>query len=227
MKVLITGTTGMVGKGVLYTCLDDPDVEKVVTISRSSCEVSHPKLEEIIHKDFFDLTAIESQFEGFDACYFCLGVSSVGMSEDQYRHLTYTLTMTFAETLFKLSPQAVFCYVSGAGTDETESARMMWARVKGKTENDLSRMGFKGSYAFRPGFIQPMRGIKSKTNWYQFFYNVLKPFYGLLQRMPKYVTDTDKVGFAMLQVTKHRYHRTIIESNEINELAAEYSQAGK
>jgi hypothetical protein len=138
VNAILTGTTGMVGEGVLHECLLHPEVESILVINRKPCGVSHPKLKEIIHTDFFDLTAIESQFTGYNACFFCLGVSSIGMKEPEYTKISYTLTMNMAQTLSKLNPGMTFCYVSGAGTDDTETGRMMWARVKGKTENDLA-----------------------------------------------------------------------------------------
>lgn len=218
MRVVITGTTGMVGQGVLYTCLDDADITEVVSVSRSSCGIQHPKLLEILHTDFFNLEGLEHQLTQLDACFFCLGVSSVGMDEKQYSHLTYDLTMTMADVLMKASPNLVFCYISGAGTDETEQSRTMWARVKGKTENAIIHKGFRDAYAFRPGFIQPMRGIRSKTAWYQFFYTILKPIYPLLRGLKKWVTDTDTLGRAMIRVSKEGYSRKYVESVDINEL---------
>jgi uncharacterized protein YbjT (DUF2867 family) len=218
MKVIITGATGMVGKGVLYVCLENPEVSEVLSISRSSCGVEHSKLTEILHSDFFDLSSIESQLTNYDACFFSLGVSSVGMDENTYSKFTFELTTYFAKTLLSNNPEMQFCYVSGSGTDSTEKSRMMWARVKGKTENHLLGMGFSNAWMLRPGFIQPMRGIRSKTTWYQFFYNVLKPFYGLLRKMPKYVTTTDAMGYAMLEVCKEGYSTYILESVDINKL---------
>lgn len=218
MKVIITGATGMVGKGVLYVCLDDPNISEVLLINRSTVGINHPKIMEVLHSNFFDLTPIENQLQGYDACFFCMGVSSAGMGENEYTKLTFDLTTSFAKSLLNQNPTMQFCYVSGAGTDSTEKGRMMWARVKGKTENTLLNMGFSKAWMFRPGFIQPMRGIKSKTGLYQFFYNVLKPFYGLLQKMPKYVTDNDKMGVAMIRVCTEGYKTNVLESIDINEL---------
>lgn len=216
LKVIITGSTGMVGKGVLLECIDSADVEKILVINRSPVGITHPKLKEIIHKDFFDWTAIREQLSGYNACFFCMGVSSVGMNEADYRRMTYDLTLGFAKELRALNDSMTFCYVSGAGTDSSEQGRMMWARVKGKTENDLLALGFKDAYMFRPGFIQPMRGIKSKTALYQGIYNIISPFYGLLRRLPKYVTTTVVIGKAMIRVAMEGYDKKVLESIDIN-----------
>ena len=216
LNVIITGSTGMVGKGVLLECLDSPEVETVLIINRSSVGISHPKLKEIIHKDFFDWSNIRSQLGGYNACYFCLGVSSVGMKEPDYTRMTYDLTLGFAREILPLNPEMTFCYVSGAGTDSSEKGRSMWARVKGKTENDLLALGFKAAYMFRPGFIQPMKGIKSKTPLYQGIYNVISPLYGLLRRMPRFVTTTVILGKAMIGVALHGYKTNVLESLDIN-----------
>jgi len=216
LNVIITGSTGMVGKGVLLECLDNMEVETVLIINRSSVGISHPKLKEIIHKDFFDWSAIRSQLGGYNACYFCLGVSSVGMKAPDYTRMTYDLTLGFAREILPLNPEMTFCYVSGAGTDSSEKGRSMWARVKGKTENDLLALGFKAAYMFRPGFIQPMKGIKSKTPLYQGIYNVISPLYGLLRRMPRFVTTTVILGKAMIGVALHGYKTNVLESLDIN-----------
>ncbi len=216
LKVIITGSTGMVGKGVLLECIDSPDVESILVLSRSPIDVMHPKVKEIIHKDFFDLSSVRDQLTGYNACFFCLGVSSVGMKEAEYRRLTYDLTLGFAKVVLFLNPDMTFCYVSGAGTDSSEKGKSMWARVKGKTENDLLSLGFKAAYMFRPGYIHPMRGIKSKTPLYNAFYIVLKPLYPLLKRMPKYVTDNAIIGRAMIRVALSGYSKRVLESIDIN-----------
>ena len=159
IKAIITGSTGMVGKGVLLECLESPHVESVLVINRHSVDLKHEKLKEIIHTDFQDLSAIEEQLTGYNTCYFCLGVSAAGMSEKDYSRITYDLTLNFAQTLLKLNPELTFCYISGAGTDSSEKGRMMWARVKGKTENALLALPFKAAYMLRPAFIQPMKDI--------------------------------------------------------------------
>lgn len=216
MKVIITGTTGMVGKGVLLECLDDERITEVLVVNRSSLNMQHPKLKEIIHKDFHNLSAIKEQLQGYDACFFCLGVSAAGMSEEKYTKLTYDLTIHFAETV--VNPNMTFTYVSGAGTDSTEKGRMMWARVKGRTENTLLKMPFKKAYMFRPGAILPKRGVKSKTGLYNFFYVILRPFFPLMA-MSASVTDTVKVGKAMIQVALNSNDKTHLENKDINELA--------
>ncbi|MCB9245929.1 MAG: epimerase [Flavobacteriales bacterium] len=216
MKVVITGTTGMVGKGVLYVCLEDESIDSVLTVSRSTCGIEHPKLKEILHNDFMDVSPLQNEMAGYDACFFCLGVSAAGLNEAAYTKLTYDLTLHFASTFLAANPNAQFSYISGAGTDSSEKGRMMWARVKGRTENTLLNLGFSRAWMFRPGFIQPMRGIRSKTAWYQFFYNVLSPFYSLLRKLPKYVTDTDTLGRAMIRVAREGYKGAVLESIDIN-----------
>ncbi|MGN6638785.1 MAG: NAD-dependent epimerase/dehydratase family protein, partial [Mucilaginibacter sp.] len=168
IRAIVTGATGMVGEGVLHECLQHPQVDSVLIINRKPSGVSHSKLKEIIHKDFLDISAIEDQLSGYNACYFCLGVSSVGMKEPEYYRLTYTLTMNVAQTLSRLNPDMVFCYVSGASTDSTEKGRMMWARVKGKTENDLMKLPFKEVFAFRPGYMHPTPGLKNAISFYKY-----------------------------------------------------------
>ena len=218
LNVIITGSTGMVGKGVLLECIDSPDVESILVINRSPVDVVHPKVKELIHKDFFDLNAIRDQLSGYNACFFCLGVSSVGMKEAEYRRISYDLTLGFAKVVLFLNPDMTFCYVSGASTDSTEKGKQMWARIKGKTENDLLMLGFKSAYMFRPGYIHPMRGIKSKTALYNAFYAVLKPLYPLLKRMPKYVTDNATIGRAMIKVSLNGFGKKVLESIDINSL---------
>jgi uncharacterized protein YbjT (DUF2867 family) len=217
MKVILFGATGMVGQGCLRECLLDADVESVLAVGRSPTGQQHAKLREIMHDNFFDFSGLESQLTGFDACFFCLGVSSVGMGEERYRHLTYDLTLAAATTLAKVNPGMVFIYVTGRGTDSTERGSLMWARVKGKTENDLLKLPFKAAYMFRPAGIQPLHGIKSKTAWYQAAYVVAAPVLTLLNRVaPKYVTTTEQVGRAMIKVAKDGYPRSVLESEDIN-----------
>ena len=219
MKVILFGATGMVGQGALRECLLDPGVESVLAVGRSPTGQRNAKLREIVHDNFFDFSAIESGLAGFDACFFCLGVSSVGMSEQSYRHLTYDLTLAAATTLSKLSPGMVFIYITGQGTDSTEQGRLMWARVKGKTENDLRKLPFKAAYMFRPAAIQPLHGIRSKTTWYQAVYVLGAPVLTLLHRLaPKYVTTTEQLGRAMIKVARSGYPRAVLESEDINRL---------
>jgi uncharacterized protein YbjT (DUF2867 family) len=217
MKVILFGATGMVGQGVMRECLIDPGVETVLAVGRSPTGVQNAKLREIVHDNFLDFSAIESQLAGYDACFFCLGVSSVGMSEERYRHLTYDLTLAAATTLSKLNPGMVFVYVTGQGTDSTEQGRLMWARVKGKTENDLLKLPFKAAYMFRPAGIQPLHGVKSRTAWVQAIYVVASPLLTWLNRVaPKYMTTTEQVGRAMIKVARNGYPKPVLESEDIN-----------
>ena len=170
MKIILFGASGMVGQGTLRECLLDPEVTTVLSIVRGSTGQQHAKLREIVHKDFFDFSSIESELAGFDACFFCLGISSAGMSEEKYRHITYDITLAAAQTLVKLNPNMTFIFVSGAGTDSSERGSSMWARVKGQTENALRRLPFKAAYMFRPAVIVPLHGIKSRTTIYRLSY---------------------------------------------------------
>ena len=217
MKVILFGATGMVGQGCLRECLIDPEVETVLAVGRSPTGVQNAKLREIVHDNFLDFSAIESQIAGYDACFFCLGVSSVGMSEERYRHLTYDLTLAAATTLSRLNPGMVFVYVTGQGTDSTEQGRLMWARIKGKTENDLLRLPFKAAYMFRPAGIQPLHGVKSRTAWVHAIYVVAAPLLTWLNRVaPKYMTTTEQVGRAMIKVARDGYPKPVLESEDIN-----------
>ena len=191
----------------------------MLAVGRSPTGQRHAKLREILHDDFLDYSAIELQLTGYDACFFCLGVSSVGISEERYRHLTYDITLAAATCLARLNPQLVFVYVTGQGTDSTEQGRLMWARVKGKTENDLLKLPFKAAYMFRPAAIQPLHGIRSKTAWVQAIYVAAAPLLSLLNRVaPKYVTTTEQVGRAMIKVARDGYPRRVLESEDINRL---------
>lgn len=219
MRVILFGATGMVGQGVLRECLLDPGVESVLAIGRSPTGQRHAKLREILHGNFFDFSSIESQLTGYDACFFCLGVSSIGMSEERYRRLTYDITLAAATTLAKLNRGMVFTYVSGRSTDSTEQGRLMWARVKGKTENDLLKLPFKAAYMFRPAGIQPLHGIRSKTPWVQALYVGAGPMLSLLNRLaPQYMTTTEQVGRAMIKVARDGYRKPVLESDDINRL---------
>jgi uncharacterized protein YbjT (DUF2867 family) len=217
MKVILFGATGMVGAGVLRQCLADDRVESVLVVGRNSCGVTHPKLEEIRHSDFFNYTAIQSRLAGRDACFFCLGVSSAGMAEAKFRRLTFNLTIAAAKAVVEVNPCLTFCYVSGTGTDSTERGSSMWARVKGATENALLRMPFKAAFMFRPGFIQPLDGIRSTTRLYQAFYTVMGPLYPVLRRLaPGLVTTTAAVGRAIIRVAAEGYSKPILETTDIN-----------
>jgi hypothetical protein len=209
----------MIGQGVLRECLLDPEVESVVGIGRSAGGRQHPKLRELVHDDFLELSPIEDELSGFDACFFCLGVSSAGMSEERYQRITYGFTMAAARVLARLNRNMTFIYVSGAGTDSSERGRSMWARVKGKTENELLRLPFHAAYMFRPGAIVPLHGIQSKTRVYRALYTLLGPLLPLLNaRFPKYVTTTEQIGRAMLKVARHGWPKRVLETSEINEV---------
>ena len=217
MNVILFGATGMVGQGVLRECFLDRDIQQVLTVGRSATGQQHPKLRELTVPDLMDLTAVEPQLTGYDTCFFCTGVSSAGMTEEKYTLLTYDLTLSVAQTLARLNPTMTFLYISGAGTDSTEKGRSMWARVKGRTENALLRLPFKSAYMFRPGFIQPLHGIRSKTRLYQLLYDILALIQPLLNgRLPKYITTTEQLGRAMITVAKNGYPKPILESLDIN-----------
>jgi uncharacterized protein YbjT (DUF2867 family) len=216
IRAIVTGATGMVGEGVLHECLQHDDVEQVLVINRKPCGVTHPKLKEIIHKDFFDFSSIGNQLSNYNACFFCLGVSSVGMKEPEYTRLTYTLTMHVAQTLSKLNPDMTFCYISGASTDSTEKGRMMWARVKGKTENDLMKLPFKQVYNFRPGVIQPTKGLKNTLSFYKYL-GWLIPVIRLFA--PNYIIRLKQLGIAMINAATKGYEKQILEVKDIFELS--------
>jgi len=216
MKVVITGATGMVGKGVLLECLDHPEVEQVLTINRSPLGMNHPKLKELIHSNFLDFSPIRDQLTGYDACYLCMGVSAAGMKEDQYRRLTYDYTLTLARALREQNPSMSCTYVSGQGTDSSEKGNAMWARIKGKTENDLLNLGFKQAFMFRPGGIIPLRGIKSKTKGYQFIYDYFMWLIKLIKLFaPNAIVNTTQIGLAMIKVTMNGYNKNIITPRDI------------
>lgn len=216
IKAIITGATGMVGEGVLHECLLHPDVEQVLVINRKPGGVSHPKLKEIIHADFHNLSSIENQLQNYNACYFCLGVSSVGMKEDKYHRLTYDLTVHCAETFSRINKEMIFCYVSGSGTDSSEKGKSMWARVKGKTENKLMRLPFKKAYMFRPGYMNPTKGLKNTIKGYGAFswmYPALRALF------PNFVSTLSELGLAMINVTTKGYDKSILEVKDIVKVA--------
>jgi uncharacterized protein YbjT (DUF2867 family) len=216
MNVLIFGATGMVGHGVVRECLHDPGVQRVQTVGRTPAGAEHAKLREIVHTDLWNFASIESELSGFDACFFCLGVSAAGMNEAEYERVTYGITLAAAETLARLDPKMTFVYVSGAGTDSSEHGRTMWARVKGKTENALMRLPFKAAYMFRPGVIEPVYGTKSKTTWYRFFYSISKPLLPVVRwTFPNYVLTTAEIGQAMLAVARDGAPKKTLESKDI------------
>lgn len=216
IKAILYGATGMVGEGVLHVALNNDDVESVLVIGRRSCGVQHPKLKEIIHSNLFDISSLSDQLTGYDACYFCLGVTSIGKSEEEYRRTTYDLTMHNATILSSLNPGMTFCYVSGLGTDSTEQGRSMWARVKGKTENDLNKLPWKNSFAFRPGFIKPIQGLHNAIK----FTATIGRFYPILKMLfPNSVCTLHDLGLAMINVSINGYKKEIIENKDIAFLA--------
>lgn len=221
MKAILFGGTGMVGQGVLRELLLDPEVDGVLSIVRSPSGQQHSKLRELVHRDFFDFTSVANELAGYDACFFCLGATSVGKSEAEYTRITYDITVAAAEPLAKLNPGMTFVFVSGQNTDGTEKGPVMWARVKGKAENAVSRMSFKAAYMFRPGLIQPMHGVQSRTALYRIPYMMLAPIVPLLRRrFPNYVTTTEQLGRAMIEVAKHGYGKPVLESADINAVSS-------
>lgn len=216
IRVIITGTTGMVGEGVLHECLKHPLVEKVLIINRKPLGVTHPKLTEIIHTDFYNLTAIESQLSGYNACFFCLGITSIGISAEDYYKITYTLTMNVATVLSKLNSDMTFCYVSGGGTDSSEKGRSQWARVKGKTENDLMKLPFRQVYAYRPGFIKAIKGLSNTHK----FYNYVSWLYPIGRALyPNGFNTLQEVALSMINIVNHGYEKQIIHGKDIIKLA--------
>lgn len=220
IDVLITGTTGMVGKGVLLECINNPQVKTIILINRSPIDVQSPKINEIILKDFMEIEKVSEQLKGIDDCYHCMGVSAMGLSEEQYTELTFGITQKLADFCFTINPEMTFIYVSGEGTDSSEKGRQMWARVKGKTENYILAKGFKNAVMFRPGFIIPENGIKSRTKLYQRIYTLMSPFFPLLKKLSS-ITTTTKIGRAMIAVTLNPIENiTHLNNKQINKIAA-------
>jgi uncharacterized protein YbjT (DUF2867 family) len=220
MNVLLFGATGMVGQGVLRECLLDQNVQLVQTVGRTALGVEHGKLRDVVHPDLLRYDALEGSLSGFDACFFCLGVTSSGMSEQDYERVTYGITLATAEVLCRLNPQMTFIYVSGAGTDSSERGRTMWARVKGKTENALLRLPFSAAYMFRPGIIEPLDGIRSRTAAYRVFYAVARPLLPLLRLVvPNQILTTRQIGRAMLRVGAHGWPTAVLEIRDIGAAA--------
>ncbi len=220
MNVVIFGATGMVGAGVLLECFADPRVTSILVVTRSPTGRTHSKLREVLHADFFNYDTLRDDFAACDACFFCLGVTSIGMNEAQYTRVTYELTLAAARTMVQANPQMTLCFVSGVGTDSTERGRTMWARVKGKTENALLALGFKAAYMFRPGYIQPIGDVQSKTGWVQTAYDIARPLYPLINRLlPNNSTTTSNLGRAMIQVAATGYSKQVLYSSDFNTLA--------
>jgi uncharacterized protein YbjT (DUF2867 family) len=220
MRVILFGASGMVGQGVLRECLLDPEVTAVLSVGRSAIGQTHAKLRELTHADFTDFASIAGELAGYDAGFFCLGVSSAGMKEAEYRHITYDFTLAAAQVLAQQNPDMTFIYVSGASTDSSEKGRTMWARVKGETENALLRLPFRAAYMFRPGVIQPLHGIKSKTRIYRALYTVMAPLLPAVRALfPKLVITTEEVGRAMLAVARRGADKPVLENQDIAALA--------
>ncbi len=220
MRVLLFGSTGMIGGGALLECLADARVTSVQAISRSPTGVSHPKLTEVLHRDFFDLQPVADRFRGCDACFYCLGVTAVGLDEAAYSRATYDLTLVAAKAYLAANPSGTFCYISGAGADSTERGRTMWARVKGRTENALLKLGFTRVYVIRPGFIQPVKGVRSKTAWYQAFYTTVAPLSPLIRLLlPGVATTTAALGRALIELAAAGFPKAIVMTRDINRLA--------
>jgi len=210
IKAIITGASGMVGEGVLYECLQHIDVEEILVIGRRSCGYIHPKLKEIVHSDMYNLSSIEDQLDDYNACFFCLGMSSVGVKEPEFTKVTYDLTMHFATTLSKLNPEMTFCYVSGRGTNE--SGKQMWQRVKGKTESDLMKLPLRQVYNFRPGIIKPTKGLKNILSLYKWM-GWLLPIINTIS--PKSIVTLKQIGNAMINATTKGYGKKILEVKDI------------
>ena len=220
MRVVLFGATGMLGSGTLIECLHNPDVEAVLVVGRRSCGVEHEKLRELIMEDMFDYSPVSDQLTGYDACFFCLGISSARMSEDAYHRITYELTLNAAQALLEANPGMTFCHVSGTGADSSEQGPMMWARVKGMIENKLIEMDFGSTWIFRPGFIQPVKGVRSRTAVYNVVYALAKPLYLVLSRLTqRSLTTTEMLGRAMIRAARDGAPKTILHNPDINRLA--------
>lgn len=226
MRVIIFGATGMVGRGALLECLDDPRVTAILVVGRSPCGAHHAKLEEVLHDNFLNFSALQSKFAAFDTCFYCIGVSAVGISDAKYIHLTYELTMVAARALLAANALMTFCFISAQGADTTGESRLMWARTKGRTEVDVSSLPFNGAFVFRPGFIRPMRGVRSRTRAYQLIYALTGPAIPLLQwAFPRHVTSTVNIGKALIdlahwQLGHMNVNRRTLENADINAVAA-------
>jgi uncharacterized protein YbjT (DUF2867 family) len=221
MNIVLFGATGMIGAGVVLECLADPRVTSVLVVTRSPTGRAHPKLREVLHADFLNYEALRADFATCDACFYCLGISSIGMDEAAYTRVTYDMPLAAARVMVAANPQMTFCYVSGVGTDSSEQGSTMWARVKGKAENALLALGFRRAFMFRPGYIQPIGDVRSKTGWVQAAYFVLAPLYPLFGRLfPNSTTTTAILGRAMIQVVASGYSKPVLYSSDFNRLAS-------
>jgi len=216
IKVIITGSTGMVGEGLLHACIDSPDIERILVINRKTVGIHHPKLKEIIHPDFSDFSGIEAELTGYDVAYLCIGVTSAGKREKDYTYFTYDLTMALARPLLALNPEMTICYVSGMGTDSTEKGRVMWARVKGRTENALLSMGFKDAYMIRPGFIRPLAGAKNTNKLYTYLGFLIPVF---MKFFPRSSSTMETLTQAMIQVGLKGTDKRILEVMDLKRIA--------
>jgi uncharacterized protein YbjT (DUF2867 family) len=217
VKIILFGATGMIGQGVLRECLLDPGVEAVLTVGRTATGHQSPKLREIVARDMADVSSVADPLTGYDACFFCLGISSAGLSEPEYRRVTYDIAVAVARTLLARNPGLTFIFVSGRGADSTERGRIMWARIKGATENAILAMPFKAAYVFRPAFIQPLHGIRSRTEMYRVLYALLGPLFPVIKRLfPGEVSTTEEIGRAMLAVARHGAPKKVLENRDIN-----------
>jgi hypothetical protein len=218
LKVIITGATGMVGEGVAHECIQHPGVESILLLTRKPSGIVHPKLRELVHENFYDLSRVKDQLKDYDACFFCLGITSVGKGEEEYRKVTYDLTMHVAKTLVELNPAMTFCYVSGSGTDSTVKGSLMWARVKGLTENHLLALPFRQAFMFRPGYMQPTSGLKNTLKYYRYVAWLYPAFRKVF---PGFMGTLKDLGLAMIRVTRNGYPAKRLEVKDINQLALE------
>lgn len=222
MKIIITGASGMVGKGLLLEAIDDSDVEEILLVNRRPLNFDNPKVNELVLPDFLKISDVKEQLSGYDVCFFCAGISAVGLSEEEYTRITYDITLGFAKSLLEINPASKFLYVSGMGTDSTLQSKQMWARVKGKTENELLKLGFSDAYMMRPAFIYPERGIKSRTKLYNIGIAIFSPFYPLLKKAKKIVTNSSTLGKVMLLLAKEGNNNKVIENLEINKIGEKF-----
>ena len=219
MKVALFGATGMIGSGALIECMESADVNQVLSITRRPAGRQHAKLKEVVHADFLDYTTLARELAGTDVCFFCLGISAAGKSEEAYRRITFDFTVAAAQAVLDANPNATFIYISGAGADSTGQGRIMWARVRGQLENHLMGMGLGGVYIFRPAYIQPLKDVAVSTAWYGNLYKVARPLYPLLKNFPRYVTSTTQIGRALIRVARDGHTQPILESRDINAVA--------